>query len=200
MSRKNVEPLPIQTACEAISRLDGEALVALCDPNVRFESRITAVEDETYDGHQGVRQYMVNLTEAFGPPLQAVSSGLIAASSCCSSPSAGSSPPRWALRSDRFAPTRPGEDRMHAVVVSVTIQDGEAATKYLREEVVPQVSQAPGFVAGYWVRLEGGNSGRGVIIFESEDVARAASQRVSAAPGGATTIDSVDVGEVVANA
>jgi len=190
MSRKNVEPLPIQTACEAISRLDGEALVALCDPNVRFESRITAVEDETYDGHQGVRQYMVNLTEAFGPPLQAVSSGLIA----------GSSPPRWALRSDRFAPTRPGEDRMHAVVVSVTIQDGEAATKYLREEVVPQVSQAPGFVAGYWVRLEGGNSGRGVIIFESEDVARAASQRVSAAPGGATTIDSVDVGEVVANA
>jgi len=89
---------------------------------------------------------------------------------------------------------------MHAVVVSVAIQDGEAATKYLREEVVPQVSQAPGFVAGYWVRLEGGNSGRGVIIFESEDVARAASQRVSAAPGGATTIDSVDVGEVVANA
>ena len=81
MSRDNVEPLPIQTACEAISRLDGEALVALCDPNVRFESRITAVEDETYDGHQGVRQYMVNLTEAFGPPLQAVSSGLIAGSS-----------------------------------------------------------------------------------------------------------------------
>jgi len=67
MSRDNVEPLPIQTACEAISRLDGEALVALCDPNVRFESRITAVEDETYDGHQGVRQYMVNL-EPSGRP------------------------------------------------------------------------------------------------------------------------------------
>jgi hypothetical protein len=44
---------------------------------------------------------------------------------------------------------------MYAVVVSVAVQDGETATKYLREEVVPQVSQAPGFVAGYWVRLEG---------------------------------------------
>jgi hypothetical protein len=89
---------------------------------------------------------------------------------------------------------------MYAVVVSVAVQDGETATKYLREEVVPQVSQAPGFVAGYWVRLEGGNSGRGVMVFESEEVARAASQQVSPAPGGATTIESVDVGEVVVSA
>jgi hypothetical protein len=89
---------------------------------------------------------------------------------------------------------------MHAVVVSVTVQDGEVATKYLREELVPQVSQAPGFVAGYWVRLEGGTQGRAVVVFESEDGARAASQQIRPAPGGATTIDSVDVGEVVANA
>ena len=37
---------------------------------------------------------------------------------------------------------------MHAVVVRVNIDDSEAATARLREEVVPRVSQAPGFVAG----------------------------------------------------
>ena len=39
---------------------------------------------------------------------------------------------------------------MHAVVVTVTISDHETAESHLREQVVPGVSQAPGFVAGYW--------------------------------------------------
>lgn len=65
---------------------------------------------------------------------------------------------------------------------------------------MPQVSQAPGFVAGYWVRLESGDGGRAVMVFDSEDVARAASEQITAAPGDATTIESIDVGEVVAHA
>ena len=89
---------------------------------------------------------------------------------------------------------------MHAVVVSVSVQDGQAATSYLRDEVVPQVSQAPGFVAGYWVRLEGADQGRATIVFESEEAARNIAGQIQPAPGGATTIDSIDVGEVVANA
>jgi hypothetical protein len=89
---------------------------------------------------------------------------------------------------------------MHAVVVSVTVNDGQAATSYLRERVVPAVSQAPGFVAGYWVRLEGGSGGRATVVFESEDAARAAAGQFQPAPGGAATIDSIDVGEVVAHA
>jgi hypothetical protein len=89
---------------------------------------------------------------------------------------------------------------MHAVIVSVTIRDGEAATEYLRNEVVPRVKQAPGFVAGYWVRIEGGDKGRGTIVFESEDAARAVAEQVSANPGEAVNIDSVDVGEVVESA
>jgi hypothetical protein len=44
---------------------------------------------------------------------------------------------------------------MHAVIVSVTITDPELATTFLRNEIVPRVKQAPGFVAGYWVRIEG---------------------------------------------
>jgi hypothetical protein len=37
---------------------------------------------------------------------------------------------------------------MHAVVVTVSISDHETAERHLKEEVVPGVSQAPGFVTG----------------------------------------------------
>ena len=39
---------------------------------------------------------------------------------------------------------------MHAVVVRVNIGDSETAEQGLREQVVPRISQVPGFVAGYW--------------------------------------------------
>lgn len=45
--------------------MDADTLIALCDPAVRFESRITAVEAGTYEGHEGVRRYIANLAEAF---------------------------------------------------------------------------------------------------------------------------------------
>ena len=90
---------------------------------------------------------------------------------------------------------------MHAVLVSVTINDDEAATTYLRGEIVPRVKQAPGFVAGYWVRVENGDQGRGTIVFESEDAARAAAERLQQQdPGGGATLDAVAVGEVVESA
>jgi hypothetical protein len=89
---------------------------------------------------------------------------------------------------------------MHAVIVSVTIKDGEQATTYLRNEIVPRVKQAPGFVAGYWVRIAGGDKARGTIVFESEDNARAVADQIQQAPGEAVTLDSVDVGEVVESA
>ena len=88
---------------------------------------------------------------------------------------------------------------MHAVIVSVTIQDAEAATQNLRNEVVPRVKQAPGFVAGYWVRIAD-DQGRGTIVFESEEAARAVAEQVTNNPGGEVTFDSVDVGEVVESA
>ena len=88
---------------------------------------------------------------------------------------------------------------MHAVIVSVTINDGEEATDHLRSEIVPRVKQAPGFVAGYWVRI-GGDNGRGTIVFESEDAARAVADQINQAPGEAVTLDSVNVGEVVESA
>lgn len=87
---------------------------------------------------------------------------------------------------------------MHAVVVNVTINDPDAAAAALREQVVPQVSGTPGFVAGYWVDFDGGR-GTSVVMFESEDAARQAAARADA-PGDFVTFDSVEVGEVVANA
>jgi heme-degrading monooxygenase HmoA len=91
---------------------------------------------------------------------------------------------------------------MHAVVVKVTVQDGPSATENLRNEIVPRVSQAPGFVAGYWVRLEGADEGNSVIVFESEDAARGAADQIKQAAGSnpGVTLQDVSVGEVVANA
>jgi ketosteroid isomerase-like protein len=65
MPRENAGALPLGPAWEAISRMDADALVALCDPDVTFESRITAVEDATYQGHERIRRYIANLAEAF---------------------------------------------------------------------------------------------------------------------------------------
>src|SRR5262249_12192481 len=42
------------------------------------------------------------------------------------------------------------EASMHAVVLNVTVTDADAAAAALRDQVVPQVSGTPGFVAGYW--------------------------------------------------
>ena len=88
---------------------------------------------------------------------------------------------------------------MHAVVVRVTLSDDDSASlDELREQVVPRVSQAPGFVAGYWVRLEGEKKGASVIVFDSEDNARSAGDQFQ--PPEGVTLESVEVGEVVANA
>ena len=89
---------------------------------------------------------------------------------------------------------------MHAVLTSVTIKDEAAAEEYLRGQVVPSVKQAPGLVAAYWVRDQ--DEGRGTIVFESEDAARGAAERIGERVGEnpAVTLNSVTVGEVVANA
>jgi hypothetical protein len=87
---------------------------------------------------------------------------------------------------------------MHAVVVKVNVDDSEAAMARLREEVVPRVSQAPGFVAGYWTRKD--NSGLSMLVFESEEAATKAEEQVRANMPDAVTLESTEVREVVANA
>ena len=89
--------------------------------------------------------------------------------------------------------------KVHAVLVDVSIRDFDQARKELDESVVPMVSTAPGFVSGVWVaRAEA--KGRAIVVFESEDAAKAAAEQIRATARAGVTIDSVDVGEVVARA
>lgn len=87
---------------------------------------------------------------------------------------------------------------MHAVVVKVTIKDVEPSLSDLRDKVVPQVAQAPGFVAGYWTRS--GNSGLSMMVFDSEDAATAVSERIPSTVPETVTLEDVEVREVVAHA
>jgi hypothetical protein len=89
---------------------------------------------------------------------------------------------------------------MHAVVVRVKIEDFETARKHLEEEVVPGVSQAPGFQAGYWTRSEDGSNGMAMVLFDSQESAQAATEPIRAAATEGVTLDDVEVREVVAHA
>jgi hypothetical protein len=91
---------------------------------------------------------------------------------------------------------------MHAVLVRVSIGDVDVAHKGLTEQVVPRVSSAPGFVAGYWTRSEDGTNGLSMLVFESEEAARAAAEQVRSGVVMPETVslDSAEVREVVANA
>jgi hypothetical protein len=90
------------------------------------------------------------------------------------------------------------EASMHAVVVRVTISDPEGSEQVLREQVVPRVSQAPGFVTGYWTRKD--NTGLSMVIFESEDAANQMSERVPSVVPEGVTLEQVEVRPVVAHA
>ena len=92
---------------------------------------------------------------------------------------------------------------MHAVVVRVNIGDPETAEQGLSERVVPQASKAPGFVAGYWTRSDDGTNGLSMLVFDSEDAARGAAERLQgpeAMRPDTVTLESVEVREVLANA
>jgi hypothetical protein len=87
---------------------------------------------------------------------------------------------------------------MHAVVVRVSINDQDAADSHLREQVVPGVSQAPGFVAGYWTRKD--DTGLAMVLFESEEAAQGMSERVPSMIPDAVTLEGTEVREVVVHA
>lgn len=87
---------------------------------------------------------------------------------------------------------------MHAVVINVSFTDFTAAKGEL-SGLVPRVSSAPGFVAGYWIALSQ-DKGTSVVVFDSEDSAQTLVGMLAGAPAMAVTVDSVDVGEVIAQA
>jgi hypothetical protein len=87
---------------------------------------------------------------------------------------------------------------MHAVVINVKFTDFQAARDEL-SELVPNVSAAPGFVAGYWVALSQ-DKGTSIAVFNSEDSARMLVGMVEGGPPMSVVVESVEVGEVMAHA
>ena len=94
---------------------------------------------------------------------------------------------------------------MHALVVRVTIHNVDRTRELLDSQVVPGASGAPGFKTGYWTWSTGGGekNGLSMIIFDSEENARAVGDRIRAIAADTpddVTLDGVEVREVVASA
>jgi hypothetical protein len=94
---------------------------------------------------------------------------------------------------------------MHAVLIEVDVSqlDREAGLKNLREEVVPSVSRAPGFMAGYWLRSTPEDAiGTSLLLFDTEADAEAASREITVGStiGLGATVKRREVREVVASA
>lgn len=90
---------------------------------------------------------------------------------------------------------------MHAAMVTVTIDPNQAgqAEKALREEVIPMVSAAPGFVAGYWLEPTEGQ-GSSLVLFDTGEQARQAAPPVGASPTPGVTVTAVEYRLVTASA
>lgn len=90
---------------------------------------------------------------------------------------------------------------MYAAVVHANIPGGinDERVAALRDEVVPMISAAPGFVAGYWLAPDG-DAGLAIVIFDSEASAKAAAPPVGGDMGNGVTIKSVELREVLGHA
>ena len=78
----------------------------------------------------------------------------------------------------------------YAVLMQVKLAgDPVEGLKLLHEVVVPQAKSQPGFQRGTWMRNQEG-TGTGIIVFDSEDNAKAAEKALQPPPGGPTPISS----------
>jgi hypothetical protein len=93
---------------------------------------------------------------------------------------------------------------MHAVLVSVEIdpQRVDEVRQLLETFTIPMAKDVPGFVSGTWMRSADGTSGRGVVIFESEEGANVLASRAAQGPpeGAPVKFVSAEPFEVVAQA
>ena len=90
---------------------------------------------------------------------------------------------------------------MHAALVTLTIEPDQApaAARALVDEILPAVRSAPGFVAGYWLEPADGH-GFSIVLFETEDQARAAAPPVGGWDAPGVTISGVEFRRVAATA
>ncbi len=93
---------------------------------------------------------------------------------------------------------------MYAIVVTVDIDAARAdeSKKLLDEFTIPRLKSQEGFVRGVWLRSNDQSTGRGVVLFDTEEHARAtaAVTEQGPPPGAPVTVRSVDVFEVIGEA
>jgi len=94
---------------------------------------------------------------------------------------------------------------MYGVINEVEIDASrrEEAEKLLNEFVVPTAKGLAGFKRGTWLRSLDGTLGRGLLLFESEETARAAVEQIQSQgppPGAPVTPRYVAAYEVLAEA
>ena len=87
---------------------------------------------------------------------------------------------------------------MHAVQISVTFNDLEAAKGEL-PGLAAQVSGIPGSSAAHWVAFSG-DRGTALVVFDSEEGARTLEGIARGATTESVTTQSIEVGEVLAQA
>jgi hypothetical protein len=90
---------------------------------------------------------------------------------------------------------------MHAVLVQLQIDPSRAeeAISFLRERAVPMISKGEGFQSGTWMRSLDGAATRSLLLYDSEESAKAAATRAAEGPppGAPTTFVSAEVFEVI---
>ena len=86
---------------------------------------------------------------------------------------------------------------MYAAMATVSISDYEKARRVLHDDVLPTVSDIPGFVSGHWLAPVDG-TGMEILIFETKDEAQEMAAQMP--PGRQVnefvTVVSVEVREV----
>jgi len=94
---------------------------------------------------------------------------------------------------------------MYGVIVQLRSEAKRenAARTMLREVVIPTAKQLPGFASGTWLQALEGNRGIAVMLFESEEAACGAAERIRTRgplAGDRVVVDSVGAYEVLARA
>lgn len=89
---------------------------------------------------------------------------------------------------------------MHAVLTEVDVGgfEREAGINALKEGIVPAVKQIPGFTSGVWLTGNENDQGLSLMLFDSEEKARAAAGRFAVGTNSETgvTITRCEVREV----